>query len=76
MSSMYGTSKYVIEGENAAKVYAAIVDSFYYRNFSEYLKIEYKEGHLLIEEEWCDYLSLDDYILPFLIGNQYSKEIF
>ena len=31
MSSMYGTSKYVIEGENAAKVYAAIVDSSYYR---------------------------------------------
>ena len=72
MSSMYGTSKYVIEGENAAKVYAAIVDSSYSRNFSEYLKMEYKEGHLLIEEEWCDYSSFNDYILPFLIGEQYS----
>ena len=72
MSSMYGTSKYVIEGENAAKVYAAIVDSSYYRNFSECLKMDYKEGLLLIEEEWCDYSGLTEYILPFLIGEQYS----
>ena len=33
MSTIYGTRKYAIEGENAAKVYDALVDSFFYKTF-------------------------------------------
>ena len=29
MSTLYGTRKYAIEGDNAAKVYNAVVNSFY-----------------------------------------------
>ena len=39
MSTLYGTGKYVIEGDDAAKVYDAVVNSAMYRNFPEYLTL-------------------------------------
>lgn len=55
MSTLYGTRKYAIEGDNAAKVYDAVVNSFMYRNFPDTLTLEYKEGLLMIVEEWTNY---------------------
>ena len=71
MSTIYGTRKYAIEGENAAKVYDALVDSFFYKTYSECLTLDYKEGLLLIVEEWSNYPGFGDYILPFLIGDNF-----
>ena len=71
MSSLYGIRKYAIEGENAAKVYDALVDSFFYKTYSECLTLDYKEGLLLIVEEWSNYPGFGDYILPFLIGDNF-----
>ena len=48
MSTLYGTRKYAIEGDNAAKVYDAVVNSFIYSNFPDTLTLEYKEGILMI----------------------------
>ncbi len=71
MSTLYGTRKYAIEGDNAAKVYDAVVNSFMYRNFPDTLTLEYKEGLLMIVEEWTNYPLFGDYVLPFLIGGDF-----
>ena len=71
MSTLYGTRKYAIEGDNAAKVYDAVVNSFIYKNFPDTLTLEYKEGLLLIVEEWSNYPAFGDYVLPFLIGEDF-----
>jgi hypothetical protein len=71
MSTLYGTRKYAIEGDNAAKVYDAVVNSFMYRNFPDTLTLEYKEGLLMIVEEWTNYPQFGDYVLPFLIGEDF-----
>ena len=71
MSTLYGTRKYAIEGDNAAKVYDAVVNSFMYRNFPDTLTLEYKEGLLMIVEEWTNYPRFGDYVLPFLIGEDF-----
>lgn len=71
MSNLYGTRKYAIEGENARKVYEAVSGSMYYRKFPEYLKLDYKDGLLLVVEEWDNYPQFGDYVLPFLIGEDY-----
>ena len=71
MSTIYGTSKYAIEGENAAKVYETVLDSYFYKTYSDCLTIDYKEGLLLIVEEWSNYPGFGDFVLPFLIGDNY-----
>lgn len=71
MSNLYGIRKYAIEGENARKVYEAVVGSCYYRNYPDSLKMDYKEGLLLVEEEWDNYPHFGDYVLPFIIGDDY-----
>lgn len=71
MSMLYGTRKYAIEGENAAKVYDAVLNSFFYKTYSECLALDYKEGLLLIVEEWSNYPQFGDFVLPFLIGDNY-----
>lgn len=71
MSSMWGIRQYAIEGADARKVYDAVCDSFFFRNYSESLKMDYSEGLLLVEEEWFDYPHFGDYVLPFLIGDDY-----
>ena len=43
MSSLYGIRKYAIEGDNARKVYEAVIASYAYRNFPNYIKLDYKE---------------------------------
>ena len=77
MSTIYGIRKYAIEGENAAKVYDALVDSFFYKTYSECLTLDYKEGLLLVVEKWSNYPrfgyypGFGYYILPFLIGDNF-----
>ena len=71
MSTLYGICKYAIEGDNAAKVYDAVVNSFIYRNYPDTLTLEYKEDLLMIVEQWNNYPLFGDYILPFLIGEDF-----
>lgn len=71
MSTLYGTLKYVIDGENAAKVYDAVVGSYFYRNYSECLTLDYHDGRLLIVEEWQNYPLFGHFVLPFLIGEDF-----
>ena len=71
MSNLYGIRKYAIEGENARKVYEAVVGSCYYKNCPDCLKMDYREGLLLVEEQWDNYPHFGDYVLPFLIGDDY-----
>ena len=71
MSMLYGTRKYAIEGENAAKVYDAVVNSYIYRNYPDSLTLEYREGLLLIVEEWTNYPQFGEFVLPFLIGDDF-----
>ena len=71
MSNLYGTRKYAIEGENAAKVYEAVIYSYFYKAYSDCLTLDYKEGLLLIVEEWDNYPQFGDFVLPFLIGEDF-----
>ena len=71
MSNLYGIRKYAIEGENAAKVYDAVVNSCFYKNYSEILTLDYRDGILFIEENWDNYPMFGDYVLPFLIGEDF-----
>ena len=72
MSTLYGTSRYVIKGENAAKVYDAVVDSYLYKAFPGYLTLEYQDDVLTVVEEWSNYRQFGDYVLPFLIGEDFE----
>ena len=76
MSTLYGTRKYAIEGDNAAKVYDAVVNSFIYSNFHDTLTLEYKEGLLMIVEEWSNYPAFGDYVLPFLYNQKKAFLVF
>ena len=71
MSNLYGTRKYAIEGENAAKVYDAVMNSNFYKTWPDCLTLDYKDGVLLIVEEWNNYPIFGDFVLPFLIGENY-----
>ena len=73
MSNLYGTRRYAIEGENAAKVYDAVVNSFSYKSFPGCLILDYRESEklLFIVEEWDNYPQFGDYVLPFLIGENF-----
>ena len=71
MSIIYGTRKYAIEGDNAAKVYDAVVNSYLCRTFPDTLTLEYGEGVLMVVEEWVNYPLFGDCVLPFLIGEDY-----
>lgn len=74
MSTLYGTRKYTIEGENAAKVYDAVVNSYMYKNYPENLTLDYKEGLLLVVEQWSNYPHFGVFLLPFLIGDNFTWE--
>lgn len=71
MSNLYGIRKYAIEGENATKVYDAVTSSYRYRNCPGYIKLDLREGLLLIEENWDNYPQFGDFVLPFLIGENF-----
>lgn len=71
MSTLYGTRKYAIEGDNAAKVYDAVINSYMYREYPDSLTLEYREGLLFIVEEWSNYPTFGDFVLPFLIGDDF-----
>ena len=69
--SLWGYSKFAIEGENAQNIYDAVKESYYYANFPGSLKIALRDGVLFIEEDWCDYPLFGDIVLPFLVGREY-----
>ena len=71
MSTLWGVNKFAIEGENARKVYEAVKESHDYKIYPEGLKMELREGVLFIEEEWSDYPLFGDFVLPFIIGDEY-----
>ena len=71
MSTFWGVCQFAIEGENARKVYEAVKESHYYKTYPDSLKIEFREGVLFIEEEWLNYPLFGDFVLPFLIGEEY-----
>lgn len=68
---LYGIRKYAIEGRDAEKVYDAVVNSHFYKNFSDSLILDYRDGLLLAEENWATYPQFGDYVLPFLIGDRF-----
>ena len=67
----YGDIKIAIEGENAKKIYDIIVGSRIYKEFPYSLKLEYKEGLRFIEESWWGYSPFADFVVPFLVGDDY-----
>lgn len=69
--SLWGYSKFAIEGENVQNIYDAVKESYYYVNFPGSLKIALRDGVLFIEEDWCDYPLFGDIVLPFLVGREY-----
>ena len=71
MSTLWGVNKFAIEGENARKVYEAVKESHDYKAYPESLKMELREGVLFIEEEWSNYPLFGDFVLPFLVGDEY-----
>ena len=71
MSTLWGVNKFAIEGENARKVYEAVKESHDYKTYPESLKMEIREGVLFIEEEWLEYPLFGDFVLPFLVGDEY-----
>ena len=72
MSNLYGTSKYVIKGDNAAKVYDAVVNSYSYNSFPGYLTLDYQGNLMIVVEEWDGYPHFGDYVLPFLVGDNFE----
>ena len=71
MSTLWGVNKFAIEGENASKVYKAVKESHDYKAYPESLKMELREGVLFIDEEWLEYPLFGDFVLPFLVGDEY-----
>ena len=71
MSTLWGVNKFAIEGENARKVYEAVKESHDYKTYPESLKMELREGVLFIEEEWSNYPLFGDFVLLFLVGDEY-----
>ena len=67
----YGDIKIIIDGDNAKWMYDVIVNSRVYKEFPNSLKLNYRENLLLIEESWWGYSELYDFILPFLLGDDY-----
>ena len=71
MSDRYGDIKIAIEVENASKIYDIIVNSRIYKEFPDSLKLDYQENLLFIEESWWGYSSFADFVIPFLVGDDY-----
>ena len=70
MSDRSGTTWFAIEGENAKKIYDIIVNSYTYKEYPDSLTLKYKEGLLIIMENWwCG--STFATIIPFLLGDNY-----
>ena len=71
MSDRYGDIKIAIEGESASRIYEIIVNSRIYKEFPNSLKLDYQENLLFVEESWWGYSPFADFIMPFLLGDDY-----
>ena len=71
MSDRSGTTWIAIEGENAKKIYDIIINSHTYKEYPNSLTLEYKEGLLIIMENWWCGETFADCVIPFLLGDNY-----
>ena len=63
--------KYAIEGDNAMKLYEIVVNSRTYREFLDRIKLDYRNGVLivtLVSYSNADFYHFTDFALPFIIG--------
>lgn len=71
VTDRYGDIKIAIEGESAKKMYDIIVNSRLYKEFPKSLKLDYRDNLLFIEESWWGYSPFADFVMPFLMGDDY-----
>lgn len=72
MGYLVRVDKYAVEGENAKKMYDAIVDSHLYKEFSDSIELDYREGVLIITEVRANTDKyrprLSEFVIPFVVG--------
>lgn len=71
MTDRYGDIWIAIEGESASRIYDIIVNSRIYKEFPEDIKLDYRENLLFIEDSWWGYSPFADFVMPFLMGDDY-----
>ena len=71
MSDRHGDIKIAIEGKNAKKMYDIITNAHSYKQYPNSLKLDYRKDLLLIEESWWGYSVFSDFVLPFIMGDDY-----
>ena len=71
MTDHYGKIWIAIEGESASRIYNIIVNSRIYKEFPEDMKLDYRENLLFIEDSWWGYSRFADFVMPFLMGDDY-----
>lgn len=71
MTDRYGKICIAIEGESASRIYDIIVNSRIYKEFPEDMKLDYRENLLFIEDSWWGYSPFADFVMPFLMGDDY-----
>lgn len=71
MTDRYGDIWIAIEGESASRIYDIIVNSRIYKEFPEDMKLDYRENLLFIEDSWWGYSPFADFVMPFLMGDDY-----
>lgn len=71
MTDRYGKIWIAIEGESASRIYDIIVNSRIYKEFPEDMKLDYREDLLFIEDSWWGYSPFADFVMPFLMGDDY-----
>ncbi len=71
MSDLCGDIKIAIEGEDAKRMYDLIVNSYIGKEFPNTFRLDYRENLLFVEESWWGYSAFVDFVLPFLVGDNY-----
>lgn len=71
MSDRCGDIKIAIEGEDAKRIYDLIVNSYIGKEFPNTFRLDYRENLLFVEESWWGYSAFVDFVLPFLVGDNY-----
>ena len=71
VTDRYGDIMIAIEGESAKTIYDIIVNSRIYKEFPNSLKLDYRDNLLFIEESWWGYSPFADFVMPFLMGDDY-----
>ena len=48
------------------------MNSYFYKTYAGCLALDYKDGLLQIVEKWSNYPQFGDFVLPFLIGENFT----